>query len=221
MTTAPVQIEADEGEASGGGWEAVRADESIQYAPIEIEQAEPPELSWLDDLFSWISELFEPLGQVFGASWFVVKWVLIAAAVGLALLLLWKLLAPILDLTPKTSKVSEKEWVPDQEEAVALLDEADQLAREGRYDEATHLLLQRSVSQIAAAKPAWVEPSSTARELAVLPALPDAAKTAFGTIAERVERSLFALKRLGADDWDAARAAYAEFALQKLAGERK
>jgi len=32
-------------------------------------------------------------------------------------------------------------------------------------------------------------------------------------IAERVERSLFALRRLGADDWQAARAAYADFAL--------
>ncbi|MDN3646475.1 hypothetical protein QWY75_09730 [Pontixanthobacter aestiaquae] len=220
MTTPPVQIETDEGEASGGGWEAVRADESIQFAPIEVEQPEQPDLSWLDELFRWFGSLFEPVGQLFGVSWPVMKWVLIAAAAGLALLLLWKLLAPILDLTPKTSKVGDDEWVPDEGEAVALLDEADKLAQEGRYDEATHLLLQRSVSQIAAAKPAWVEPSSTARELAMLPALPEAARTAFGTIAERVERSLFALKQLGAEDWEVARKAYAEFALQQLAGGR-
>ena len=36
---------------------------------------------------------------------------------------------------------------------------------------------------------------------------------AFATIAERVERSLFALRTLSADDWHAARAAYADFAL--------
>ena len=56
----------------------------------------------------------------------------------------------------------------------------------------------------------------TARELAALPALPDGARTAFGTIAGRVERSLFALRALGAEDWHAARAAYAEFALARL-----
>ncbi len=90
---------------------------------------------------------------------------------------------------------------------------ADRLAAEGRFDEATHLLLQRSVGQIAAARPDLVEPATTARELAAMGALPDAARTAFGTIAGRVERSLFALRALGADDWQAARAAYADFAL--------
>ena len=54
---------------------------------------------------------------------------------------------------------------------------------------------------------------STAREISALPALPEAARKAFGTIAERVERSLFALRTLSADDWHAARTAYAEFAL--------
>ncbi|PKP64950.1 MAG: hypothetical protein CVT87_01935, partial [Alphaproteobacteria bacterium HGW-Alphaproteobacteria-9] len=82
--------------------------------------------------------------------------------------------------------------------------------------EATHLLLLRSVGHIADARPDWVDPSSTARELAALPALPDAARTAFGVIAERVERSLFALRRLDRPDWEAARAAYAEFALARL-----
>ena len=94
-----------------------------------------------------------------------------------------------------------------------MLDDADRLAAEGRFDEATHLLLQRSVGQIAAARPEWLEPSSTAREIAALPALPEPARHAFGVIAERVERSLFALRRLGPDDWQAARAAYADFAL--------
>ena len=61
--------------------------------------------------------------------------------------------------------------------------------------------------------PGWLEPSSTAREIAALPALSQAARGAFATIAERVERSLFALRSLSADDWHAARAAYAEFAL--------
>ena len=63
------------------------------------------------------------------------------------------------------------------------------------------------------ARPDLLEPSSTAREIAALQALPNAARGAFASIAELVERSLFALRRLSADDWQAARAAYAEFAL--------
>jgi hypothetical protein len=35
-------------------------------------------------------------------------------------------------------------------------------------------------------------------------------------ISERVERSLFALRALDRPDWEAARAAYAEFALARL-----
>ena len=55
-----------------------------------------------------------------------------------------------------------------------------------------------------------------AREIAAISALPDKARAAFGLIAARVERSLFALRRLEAGDWQAARAAYAEFALERL-----
>jgi len=116
------------------------------------------------------------------------------------------------------AKAEDDHWVPQEAEALALLEEADRLAAAGDYDEATHLLLKRSVGQIAAARPEWVDPSSTARELAVLAALPDGARSAFAIIAERVERSLFALRKLGAEDWQAARAAYAEFALQSLRG---
>ena len=107
---------------------------------------------------------------------------------------------------------SVPEWQPSREESLALLEDADRLAAEGRFDEATHLLLKRSVHQIAKARPEWVDPSSTARELAALPALSERARSAFRTISERVERSLFALRALDRADWDAARAAYADFA---------
>jgi hypothetical protein len=43
--------------------------------------------------------------------------------------------------------------------------------------------------------------------------LPEAARRAFATIAGHVERSLFALRSLSADDWHAARSAYADLAL--------
>jgi hypothetical protein len=197
----------------------VRADEAIQYAPIELPERQPPQWpDWLVALFDWLSEQLAPVGPMLRMSWPVFKWVLVAVGIVLFALLLWRLLAPALVRRAGAEIDETPGWAPVREQALALLEEADRLAAEGLYDQATHLLLRRSVGQIAAARPDWVEPSSTARELAALPALPDAARTAFATIAERVERSLFALRHLGADDWQAARQAYAAFALERLPG---
>jgi hypothetical protein len=202
-------------------WQALRADSDIQFAPLEPpaipEPAETP--GWLQALYDLLGRLFAPLadaigaiGRAIGISGQVLTWLLMALGAALLLYLLWRLLEPLLGRRASASQPGP-EWTPDAGEALALLDDADRLAAEGRYDEATRLLLKRSVGQIAAARPDWLEPSSTAREIAELPALPQAARGAFSVIAERVERSLFALRSLSADDWHAARAAYAEFAL--------
>jgi hypothetical protein len=197
----------------------VRDDGDLQFTPVDVPDITPPEPSWFErmlaDVFAFLADLFAPIGQLIGASWFWLQWVLLAAAVGFALFLLARMLGP-LDGRRNKDTAAEEEWQPDRAATLALLEDADRLAAEGRFDEATRLLLQRSVGHIAAARPDWVEPSSTARELAALPALPDAARTAFGVIAERVERSLFALSALDRPDWEAARAAYAEFALARL-----
>jgi hypothetical protein len=200
-------------------WQDVRGDEAIQFAPVKIPEKveKPPEApQWLDDVFGWLGDLFQPMAKGLGEGWPMVKWGLIAIGVLLLGLLLWRLLAPVLALRGGEQDEPLDDWVPDRGEAMVLLDEADQLAAQGQFDQATHLLLRRSVGQIALARPAWLEPSSTAREIALLPALPDAARRAFGVIAERVERSLFALRSLDAADWQAARSAYADFALADL-----
>ncbi len=205
-------------------WRALRADDDIQFAPITEPQAVPPEPAsepgWIadvDEFLKWllgpVVDFFGMLGRLLGISAYAIMWIVIALAVALVLLLIWRHLVPLATRLRETAQSESDEWVPDAGEALALLDDADRLAAEGRYDEATHLLLQRSVGQIAAARPDLLEPSSTAREISVLPALPEAARNAFAVIAGRVERSLFALRRLSVDDWHAARAAYADFAL--------
>ena len=60
------------------------------------------------------------------------------------------------------------------------------------------------------------KPARNLQEIAALPGLPDKARGAFALIAERVERAVFALSPLDAGDWQAARAAYADFALARL-----
>jgi len=173
----------------------------------------------LAKLADFLADLLAPVGRLFGDSWWWMQWVLLALVVIFALVLLVRLIGPRFgrkDKRKPADDLAPEAWQPDQAASVALLEDADRLAAEGRFDDATHLLLQRSVAQIAAARPGWVEPSSTARELAALTALPDAARLAFGVIAVRVERSLFALSALDRADWEAARAAYAEFALARL-----
>ena len=202
-------------------WQRVHADPSIQYAPVSLPPVKPPELpGWLEVLGRALRSIIEPIGRALGLSAPVLQWVALGLLIAFVLYVLWRLIEYARQNWG--SKASEAaaapEWRPDQAEALALLEDADQLAAEGRFDEAAHLLLRRSVQQIAAARPDWVKRASTAREIAAISALPDKARTAFALIAARVERSLFALRNLDAGDWLAARSAYAEFALERLPG---
>jgi hypothetical protein len=195
-------------------WEAIRHSAEIQFAPLP--PIKPPETpAWLEAFQRFLEAVFGPL-----ATWLVrggplIEKLMIAAAVLLVLYLLWRLLGPLVTRL-RDPKGEAASWAPSRDEALALLGDADRLAGEGHYGEAAHLLLQRSVGQIRAARPNALIPASTAREIALLPQLPQAARDAFGVIANRVERSLFALRDLDAGDWTVARAAYADFALARL-----
>ena len=198
-------------------WQAVRGDDSIQYAPLpEPEEPETPE--WLERFLDWLGDVFSPVGEALatamgaiGLSWPVLQWALLALAVLGVGVLVFRFVQPFRHRAPEPTR--QPEWAPDRHAALDLIAEADRLAAEGRFDAATHLLLQRSVGQIAELRPDLLRPSSTAREIAALPVLSDAAREAFAAIATRVERSLFALRRLDQAYWQAARAAYSRFAL--------
>ncbi|QDH32997.1 hypothetical protein [Porphyrobacter sp. YT40] len=231
MTAAAAQTlpvpSATSGASPPAGWDALRADDNIQFAPVEIPEIPPREPSWFEkmlaDVIGWLADLFSPLGSALGGSWGWLQWVVLGGVVLFAAVLLYRLFGDSFGWRGKAKPeaAATEEWRPDAAASLALLEDADRLAAQGRFDEATHLLLQRSVQHIAAARPDWVEPSSTARELAALPALPGQARAAFGVMAERVERSLFALRALERADWEAARAAYAEFALARIDGTRE
>ena len=219
----PRQAPADAASSSSApaGWSELRRDDDIQFEPVAIPEPEPQEPGWFEEFLrgisEWFADLFGPIGGALGSWWPVVKWGLVALLAVFVIYLVYRLVGPMA-LKPKHAgeTAEQPEWTPDRAESVALLEDADKLAADGRFDEATHLLLQRSVGQIARARPDWVEPSSTARELAALPALSEKARSTFAVISERVERSLFALRSLDRSDWETARAAYAEFALAKI-----
>ncbi|MEO7247398.1 MAG: hypothetical protein ABIW31_03000 [Novosphingobium sp.] len=200
---------------AASSWRAIRGDGSIQFTPVEFKPDPPPQIpAWLAAFGRFLRKLFEPLGELIGLSWPVMSYVLIGLALLAAALLIWRMVAPLLEgRRRRVAAEAEAEWAPGQAAALSLLEDADRLAGEGRYDEAAHLLLSRSVGEIAASRPDWVHPASTAREIALHPDLPGHARTAFALIARQVERSRFALVPLILADWQEARAAYAEFAL--------
>ena len=85
--------------------------------------------------------------------------------------------------------------------ARALLSEADALAAEGRFAEAVHLLLYRSVEDIDGRRPGLVKPAMTSRDLAEARDLPGVARDAFSRIARAVEISLFGGRSIDAGAW--------------------
>ena len=200
------------------GYTQLRSSNEIQFTPLELEPIPPSEPSWflrmLGDVLAWLGDLLAPLLSIMEGNWIILFWICMAALAAYLGYLIIRQIRP--RPVQKPDEQAEPEWRPDHEESLALLEDADALAAQGRFDEATRLLLQRSVGQIAASRPEWVDPSSTARELAALPRLSEAARQAFRVISEAVERSLFALKQLSREDWESARAAYAKFALARI-----
>jgi hypothetical protein len=210
VTATPAIQGAEAAQDAARAWQAVHADPTIQYAPVNS-AAKPPEIP------GWLTEILEAIARALGMSAPVLLWVVGGAIALVVLYALWRLAEPLLERAPKLVEEPEG-WAPERGEALALLEDADRLAAEGRFAEAAHLLLRRSVAQIADARPDWIQPASTAREIAAIGALPERARGAFATITARVERSRFALRDLDAADWQAARGAYAEFALERLPG---
>lgn len=187
----------------------------IQFAPVPPDPV-PVTPEWLKALGRFLEWLLSPFGSLLGASWGWVELALLfGAGIGTAWIV-WALLWPMWQQRKARPRAAAPDWTPAREDALALLEDADRLAAEGRFDDAAHLLLQRSIGQIARARPDWLSPSSTAREIGAITALPQSARHAFAEIAGLVERARYALRGLDAGDWSAARAAYTRFALERL-----
>jgi hypothetical protein len=195
-------------------WDRVRGDDTIQFTPWTKpppKPDEPPE--WLKKLLEWLGDI---LGPVAG-NWPIIKWGVLALIATLVLWFLWKTLGPIVQRwLNRTAPDAPEEFVPDSAKARTLLTEAEALAERGAYDEAVHLLLMRSVEDIAIRRPDLLHPSSTTREIGALHDLGERTRACFAAIGERVEASRFAGRPLGPEDWSASRTAYGEFAGLKL-----
>jgi Domain of unknown function (DUF4129) len=114
---------------------------------------------------------------------------------------------------PAKAPIQQNVYRPEPERARALLNDADALAAEGRFDDAVRALLHRSIDDIEQRSPRSVRQAQTGREIARLPVLSAAASEAFAPLVRAVERSWFGGARLDENDYNACRKAYADFAL--------
>lgn len=106
-------------------------------------------------------------------------------------------------------------YAPDQNEARVLLESVDALAAAGKFEEAVHTLLFRSIQDIDLKRPNTIRRSLTSREIASLDILTRDARDAFSLIGKVVEDSYFGGRPLGMEDFQRCRAAYEQFAIPK------
>lgn len=195
--------------------QALRKQGDIQTSlPDEPKPKQKPPMElpeWLKSLFRWLSGDGVGFVQMLG-------WALVAVAVFFVLYLTVPAFREmVLNLIARRRRQREAEgdgewdWRPDAETSRNLLSEAEALAASGRYDEAVHLLLGRSLEEIGRRRPDLLKPAMTARVIGAMEAMPPAPRTAFATIAAIVERGIWARRPVAEPDWHAARDAYGAF----------
>ncbi len=102
-------------------------------------------------------------------------------------------------------------YAPDEVEARILLEDIDKLAAEGRYSEAIHTLLFRSIQDVDKKRPGCIRSSLTSREISQLDILTPKTRETFSLIGQIVEAGFFAGCQLNQADFDNCRAAYQNF----------
>ncbi len=165
-------------------------------------KSEPPP-AWAEALVRFLEQIGPVLKYVFWGG----------LAVGAALILYFVLREFVPDRWfRKPIERTVTDWRPEPARARALLEDADSLAASGRFEEAIHLLLFRSIDDLVARRPGVVKPALTSRDIAGLAVLPPDARGAFARLAEAVERTFFGGLPAGAETFQVARADYEAFA---------
>ncbi|WP_420144640.1 DUF4129 domain-containing protein [Sphingobium sp.] len=206
---------------------ALRTAGDIQFDMMPAPGRQPPP-AWLKALGEWLEKALAPLGSFI--NWIgsfmpqvpyarIILWVMIAV---LVMFILWIVIDRVRHgawrlphwrrRTVLSTQAAEDDWTPDAAPARAWLEEADALAGQGRYAEAVHHLLLRSVEDMARRRPLIVRPALTSRDLARADGIPSAPRRLFAEIAAAVERSLFGGRPIDADEWGRCRHAYTDFA---------
>lgn len=194
---------------------AYLADGELQHerpGRVPPPEREPPP-GWLQSLLNGFGNILDFLAPAFRVLFYL-------ALAAIVLAILYFLLGEALNLRldrlrrrkPEVEESHVEDFRPEASLARSLLEEADKLAAEGRFAEAVHLLLFRSIEDIQTRQAGGVPPSLTAREIGGLASLPRRARTALSPIIAIVERSFFGGRAVDRAGWERARASYEQFA---------
>lgn len=187
------------------------SDRSLQFEFRGLQTQTPTPLpTWLRDLLEGIGRLIDLVMPVLR----VLFWI---GAAALLILLVYVIVREIAGVRFARRRRAARrqtpvDWRPDPVRARALLENADRLAAQGRFDQAVRLILHRSIDEIETRRPRAVRPALTARDIAALEMVPPRARTAFARIAAIVEFSAFAGRPIGESAFAQCRAAYEAFA---------
>ncbi|HEX9947274.1 MAG TPA: DUF4129 domain-containing protein, partial [Allosphingosinicella sp.] len=179
---------ADEAKDAAGAAErlaaahdALRSDRSIQF---DLQPAPPPPQppQWLRDFLQWLNEVLEPVARLF--RWIgsfmpdapyarILLWTVLALTASAFAVMVYRRIRDGEWRLPRRRRAvavaveaEEETWSPEAAPARSWLREADALAAQGRYAEAVHHLLFRSIEDIGRRRPRLVRPALTSRELA-------------------------------------------------------
>ena len=211
MTAAAPPIQNDSAQNFDQAYRELIESERFQTEMAQFEPPvprEPPD--WLADLLRWLGTL--------GPVWQTLFWIVVG---GLAAIILYSIGRALYRRFSNPAVKEEEDeadaefWRPEAGTAHGLLGEADALAKEGRFAEAAHLLLFRSIADIEQRLPDFMRPALTSRDISDASALPAPARTAFSSIARIVERGIFAVRPVDEQGWTEARSAYEQFAFGK------
>jgi len=197
----------------GAAHDALLRQHDLQFQLI-VAKPPPKPPDWLLKLLKPLNDALSAGAKALGPVAPYIFWAGVAIGAGFILFLIGqRLFAVKRGLTMGGLKLTggAEPWRPAPEQARALLEEADRLAAEGRFVEAAHLILLRSIQDIQARRPRAVAISLTSRDIARLEALPPPARVLFSGIAEAVEISLFGGRALDREGYARCRDAYSSF----------
>ena len=140
-------------------------------------------------------------------------WVVVAVAV-LLLLYSFRDLIPL--LRSRGGELTEEEAISAEamrREPQVVLAAADELARQGRYRDAMHLLLLRSLAELRAALDEPFADSLTSREILRSTRLPKIAREPLRDVVGRVEWTYFGERPAEREDYEACRTSF--FAIER------
>jgi len=188
-------------------YETLHSQSDLQFSLPKYVPPVPP--AWLKELLNFIREHSTAIG-----------WIALAVALPIVALTIiglgrhyWRRFRAIgREPIENESEGRDMRWRPTPELARHLLAESDSLASQGRFADAVHLLLLRSIDDIDERRPRTVRPALTSREISLLNALPELPRAAFSSIVRLVERARFAGRSVGREDFEFCRREYETFA---------